>query len=216
MTLTAEALRRRGIQGPSVHVCWKQEGNIEQLLLQCESTKQVWNIAWQALGLKVDLHSKIKEYEDFLIKWTNTYPFCKSGTSAIMLIWKLGYDMANTNPIDQRHQLWKKVWPIGLIPKIALFMWAAVLKGILTLDNLKKRGYNLPNRCCLCEEEEKSVSHLLIHCKYSSQIWYLIADRLGFQWEIPKSLEGLLLQWVVGTGTKKTSRVLSLLAPHIC
>ena len=35
---------------------------------------------------------------------------------------------------------------------------------MLTLDQLKRRGLTLVNRCFLCEEEEDTIEHLLMHC----------------------------------------------------
>ena len=34
---------------------------------------------------------------------------------------------------------------------------------VLTLDQLKRRGWNLANRCFLCCAEEKMINHILIH-----------------------------------------------------
>ena len=34
---------------------------------------------------------------------------------------------------------------------------------VLTLDQLKQRGWSLVNRCVLCLEEEETVDHILLH-----------------------------------------------------
>ena len=60
--------------------------------------------------------------------------------------------------------LWRKVWITSLIPKINFFWWAAQHVKILTIDNLKKRGFYITNRCCLCKEKEESISQLFIEC----------------------------------------------------
>ena len=36
--------------------------------------------------------------------------------------------------------------------------------GILTIDQLKRKGWILENRCNLCRVEEESMDHLLLHC----------------------------------------------------
>ena len=36
---------------------------------------------------------------------------------------------------------------------------------MLTLDQLKRRGRALANRCFWCEENDETIEHLLIHCK---------------------------------------------------
>ncbi|CAL1355220.1 unnamed protein product [Linum trigynum] len=53
-------------------------------------------------------------------------------------------------------------------------MWMVFYKKILTLDNLKKRGFNLPNRCALCKDEEESVNHLFVSCTFANETWNLM------------------------------------------
>ena len=45
---------------------------------------------------------------------------------------------------------------LGCPPRISLFAWEATWAKILTLDQLKKRGWRIPNSCYLCKEEETS------------------------------------------------------------
>ena len=35
---------------------------------------------------------------------------------------------------------------------------------VLTLDQLKRRGWTFANRCFFCLAEEESSNHILIHC----------------------------------------------------
>ena len=48
--------------------------------------------------------------------------------------------------------------------KVDFFAWEASWGKVMTLDQLKKRGRFLANRCYLCEEEEETLNHLLVHC----------------------------------------------------
>ena len=34
----------------------------------------------------------------------------------------------------------------------------------MTLDQLKRRGFSLGNRCCFCGDDEENIEHLLIYC----------------------------------------------------
>ena len=45
---------------------------------------------------------------------------------------------------------------------------------MLTLDQLKKRGRSLANRCFLCGEGEETADHLLIHCSKAKILWDLL------------------------------------------
>ena len=56
------------------------------------------------------------------------------------------------------------IWNPIVPPKIGFYAWEASWGKVFTLDQLKRRGVTLANRCFLCEEEEeeKSIDHLLI------------------------------------------------------
>ena len=57
------------------------------------------------------------------------------------------------------HLIWNPVIP----PRMGFFAWEASWGKVLTLDQLKRRGRALANRCFLCEEEEEDINHLLLH-----------------------------------------------------
>jgi hypothetical protein len=45
-------------------------------------------------------------------------------------------------------------------PRIAFFLWATTLGRILTVDNLRWRGFQLINQCCLCKKDEEGRAFL--------------------------------------------------------
>ena len=63
-------------------------------------------------------------------------------------------------------------------PKIGFFAWEASWGKVFTLDQLKRRGRALVN-CCLCEEDEETIKHLLIHCKKARMLWDLFLSIVG-------------------------------------
>ena len=80
---------------------------------------------------------------------------------------------------------------------------------MVTLDQLKKRGRPLANRCYLCEEEEETLNHLLVHSPKARMLWELILAIVGFEWVFPFSVWQVLLAWQgtkVGKKRKKVSR----------
>ena len=59
------------------------------------------------------------------------------------------------------HQL---IWRNWIPTKMGFFAWEASWGKVLTLDQLKKRGRDLANRCFLCGKDEETIDHLLLHC----------------------------------------------------
>ena len=57
------------------------------------------------------------------------------------------------------------IWNPVIPPRMGFFAWETSWGKVLTLDQLKRRGRALANRCFLCEEEEEDINHLLLHCK---------------------------------------------------
>ena len=84
---------------------------------------------------------------------------------------------------------------------------------MLTLDQLKKRGRALANRCFLCGEGEETVGHLLLHCSKAKILWDLLLAIFGVSWVFPLSLKENLLSWhgsFVGKRRKKAWMVAPL------
>ena len=82
------------------------------------------------------------------------------------------------------------------VPKrVSFFLWTAANDGILTIDNLVKRGRFLVNRCCLCYCDGESVDHLLLHCKFSHALWSEAFAVFGIQWVMPRSVSSFFSMW---------------------
>ena len=62
---------------------------------------------------------------------------------------------------------WECIWCAKVPKRVSFISWTTANDGILTIDNLVKRGQSLVNRCCLCCCDGVSEDHLLLHCKFS-------------------------------------------------
>ena len=71
------------------------------------------------------------------------------------------------------------VWNPWVPSKVDFFAWEASWGRMLTLDNLKRRGRALANRCFLCGEGEETIDHLLIHCSKTRILWELLLAIFG-------------------------------------
>ena len=69
---------------------------------------------------------------------------------------------------------WRSIWNPIVPPKLRFFAWEASWGKVLTLDQLKRKGTPLVNRCNLCEENEETIDHLLIHCSRAKMLCDLL------------------------------------------
>jgi hypothetical protein len=65
---------------------------------------------------------------------------------------------------------WKSIWKSKAPPRVAFFVWTAALGRILTTDNLRRRRMIVLDYCWLCKSNGESISHLLLHCSYLTEI----------------------------------------------
>lgn len=82
---------------------------------------------------------------------------------------------------------WASVWSSRLVPKVNIFFWIFFQNKILTTENLVKRGFVMPNRCFLCEEETENACHLLIDCRFVRMIWGHVLSLWNLSWVFPSS-----------------------------
>lgn len=82
----------------------------------------------------------------------------KGGLFSVQSMYKV-QALLNLNP-----QPTSFIWHSALLSKCRLHLWLVYLGKVLTLDNLAKKGVHIVNKCCLCYENEESISHLVLHC----------------------------------------------------
>jgi ribonuclease HI len=100
---------------------------------------------------------------DNILRWGHS----SRGTFTI----KEAYNIKTTSHLLPQEPVWEKIWSIKHWPKISTFLWLVAHKGILTWDNLTKRGFVGPSIFPLCWKDSESQNHLLNLCSYSTQIW---------------------------------------------
>ncbi|RVX20330.1 DNA ligase 1 [Vitis vinifera] len=101
---------------------------------------------------------------------------------------------------------YKSIWVARVPTKVAFFAWEASWGKVLTLDSLQRRGFQLPNRCFLCECEEESVNHILIYCTVVRALWDIVFGLVDVKWAFPGTVKEVLARWrgsFVGKKRKK-------------
>ena len=83
-----------------------------------------------------------------------------------------------------------------LVPtKVGFFAWEAWWGKVLTLSQLKRRGFSLANRCYLCGEEEDNIDHLLTHCLKIRILWSSLLTALDIAWVPPLMTKDVIISW---------------------
>ena len=65
----------------------------------------------------------------------------------------------------------------------------------MTLDQLKRRGFSLANRCCFCGDDEENIEHLLIYCPKIWTRWSTLVEALGIMWVTPQLVQDFIICW---------------------
>uniref|UniRef100_A0A2N9IJT9 Protein-lysine N-methyltransferase FSB_LOCUS52282 n=1 Tax=Fagus sylvatica TaxID=28930 RepID=A0A2N9IJT9_FAGSY len=93
---------------------------------------------------------------------------------------------------------WKSLWKSKVPPRVAFFTWTAVLGKLPTIDNLRRRGMVLVNRCCMCKAAAESDDHLFLHCPLAKDLWDTALSLFGVPWVMPRQVRGLFDCWTRG------------------
>ena len=86
-------------------------------------------------------------------------------------------------------------WSIKVPKRVSFFLWKIARGSILTIDNLVQRCLPLVNWCCMCQCDEETVDHLLLHCKFAYVLWSEVFLIFGIQWVMLKAIASLLFGW---------------------
>ena len=80
-------------------------------------------------------------------------------------------------------------------PKGCFFAWEVWWGKVLTMEHLKKRGFQMPSKCPLCKNAEEDLDHRLIHCPAVWGMWAALLSMIGFQWVCPYLVKEVLSGW---------------------
>jgi hypothetical protein len=60
-------------------------------------------------------------------------------------------------------------------------MWLVTHNKCWTADRLARRGLPHPENCPLCDQEEETIDHLLVHCVFAIEFWFNLFRQVGLQ-----------------------------------
>lgn len=73
---------------------------------------------------------------------------------------------------------YRKIWAWKLPLKLKCFGWLARRSKILTWESLGHRGFCGPDRCLLCRDTLKDMTHMLLICPIEVSIWITMLNIL--------------------------------------
>ena len=137
-------------------------------------------------GLLRKLHPLVlnRDVEDVL-SWKNS----KKGSFSVRSLY-CSLTKASSDPFP-----WSIIWRSWAPMRVSFFTWKASWNKILTIDQLKRRGWNMPNRCYLRKVEEETSDHLILFCKKASMLWSLVFSLFDVQWVLHSSIKRNLKGW---------------------
>jgi zinc-binding in reverse transcriptase len=62
------------------------------------------------------------------------------------------------------------IWTLQLPTIVAIFQWFLFKNRLLTVDNLIRKGWIMPNICNLCRKEAETAQHMFQQCNYTRQV----------------------------------------------
>ena len=85
---------------------------------------------------------------------------------------------------------------------------------MFTMENLKKRGFQLASKCPLCGKAEEELNHLLFHCPLIRGLWEGLFSIPDIAWVCPFLIKDLITRWNFFPIGKKARKLLR--AAPIC
>ncbi|KAJ4772066.1 RNA-directed DNA polymerase (reverse transcriptase)-related family protein [Rhynchospora pubera] len=72
-------------------------------------------------------------------------------------------------------------WSFKIQPRMKIFFWQMAIDKLATIDNLKRRGWKMPNCCILCKNNEETTRHIFGDCSFFQQSMFMACSWTGIQ-----------------------------------
>jgi len=90
---------------------------------------------------------------------------------------------------------WERIWKSWAPPKCRFFMWLVAHNKCWTADRLARRGLPHPESCPLCDQEDETIDHLLVHCVFAREFWFRLFRQVGLHNLSPQPSELSFHAW---------------------
>jgi hypothetical protein len=79
----------------------------------------------------------------------------------------------------------ERIWKSRAPNKCKLFIWLVEHDRCWTVDRLVRRGLDCLDQCPLCDQQPKTINHLLTSCVFARQFWTGLLQPLGLLQLVP-------------------------------
>ena len=140
---------------------WDEEGEVRSWNLLFLRSFNDWEME-EVEGLFQKIHHLVlhSDVEDVL-----SWKISKNGFFSVRSLYR-SLTSTSSEPFP-----WSIIWRSWAPIRVSFFAWKASWNIILTTDQLKRRGWILPNRCYLCKMEEETSDYLFLFCKKATMLW---------------------------------------------
>ncbi|GAB4853654.1 hypothetical protein Ancab_040605 [Ancistrocladus abbreviatus] len=167
-----------------------------------------WILSWaralsgDEVNVEVELMAvlssqKILRTVDDTWKWGSFGQGCYSVHSAFRSLCQ-GFSFSHPLILPPK-LLWRKELP----KKLSCFLWRWCLNKLPTRENLFQRHILQEEEdrlCVFCKAEVEDLAHVMLCCRWSWEIWGRLLNWWGLYITLPKSIEELVHQVVLGIG----------------
>ena len=124
----------------------------------------------------------------------------KNGCFPVRSLYR-SFTKASSNPFP-----WSIILRSWASMRVSFFASEMSWNIILTIDQLKRRGWNMSTRCYLCKGEEEIINHPILFCKKATMLWSLLFSLFGAQWVLHFSIKRNLISWHRAFGSKRREK----------
>ncbi|XP_074290918.1 uncharacterized protein LOC141617649 [Silene latifolia] len=72
----------------------------------------------------------------------------------------------------------KLIWNPRVLPKHSFLCWLVFRNALNVKDKLCRIGICTDDKCCICDTDTETISHLIMHCSYSRQVLHAVCSWL--------------------------------------
>ena len=127
----------------------------------------------------------------------------ESGRLPLMAFFSVSSFFSMSEVVVESRSFWGSLWSTKAPPRVIAFGWSALLGGVLTMDNLRRRKVIVVNACSMCLASEESIDPLLLNCPLAKCIWRSILSWFYSCGPLPNSIPSLFDFWRLGVGSKR-------------